>query len=98
MSQSSVRSVVKSSSLPPSERRYSASLVLGMGVVHVAAGSLSVTLAMLAFFVEVEANRSAAGLWAGVVYIGCGVFGILAAKRWYLCIRLVTEHKGIAPS
>ena len=70
--------------LLPSERRYSASLVLGLGVVHVIFGALSAVFALMALFVEPEVNRLAAGLWSGIVYLGCGIFGILANTKWYV--------------
>ncbi len=68
-------------SVLPSEQRYSATLVLGLGTVHVGLGVVSAALAVLALFVETEVNQYASGLWAGIVYIGCGITGILAYSR-----------------
>lgn len=45
----------------PSERRYSASLALGLGVLHIVAGVVSAVLAILALFVETEVNQHATG-------------------------------------
>ena len=70
--------------LLPSERRYSASLVLGLGVVHIIFGLLSSLFAIMGLFVEPEVNRLAAGIWGGIIYIGCGIFGILANSKWYV--------------
>ena len=68
----------------PSEHRYSASLVRGLGAVHVALGVLSASMAMVALFGggnEAEANALASGLWAGFLYVGAGVLGVLASTR-----------------
>ena len=73
----------------PSEKRYSANFVLGLGIVHVAFGLLSATFAILAFFSEPDGNRYAAGLWAGIVYIGCGILGVLAHAKWYVREQIV---------
>ena len=61
--------------------RYSATLVLGLGSVHVCLGAVSAILAITALFVETDVNGDAAGLWTGIVYIGCGITGILAYSR-----------------
>jgi hypothetical protein len=65
----------------PSEQRYSATPVLGLGTVHICLGVLSSAFSILALFVETEANQYAAGLWTGVIYIGCGITAILAYSR-----------------
>ena len=41
----------------PSEHRYSASFVLGLGSVHVTLGAVSALFAILALFLETEANQ-----------------------------------------
>ena len=41
----------------PSEQRYSASFVLGLGSVHVTLGAVSALFAILALFLETEANQ-----------------------------------------
>lgn len=61
--------------------RYSATLVLGLGTVHVCLGAVSAILAITALFVETGVNGYAAGLWTGILYIGCGITGILAYSR-----------------
>lgn len=65
----------------PSEQRYSARLVLGLGIVHICLGLLSAGFAVMAVFLEPEINKYASGLWAGIVYMACGIFGILAHSR-----------------
>ena len=42
----------------PSEERYSASFVLGLGSIHVTLGAVSAIFAILALFVETEANQA----------------------------------------
>ena len=42
----------------PSEERYSASFVLGLGSIHVTLGAVSAVFAILALFVETEANQA----------------------------------------
>ena len=29
-------------------------------------------------------NEYASGLWTGVIFVGCGVTGVLAYSRWYV--------------
>ena len=41
----------------PSEQRYSASFVLGLGSIHVTLGAVSALFAILALFLETEANQ-----------------------------------------
>jgi hypothetical protein len=41
----------------PSEQRYSASFVLGLGSIHVTLGAVSALFAILALFTETEANQ-----------------------------------------
>ena len=72
----------------PSEHRYSASLVMGLGAVHVSLGVVSAGMAMAALFgggQEAEANAMASGLWAGFLYVGAGVLGVLASTRYIVC-------------
>ena len=72
----------------PSEHRYSASLVMGLGAVHVSLGVVSAGMAMAALFgggQEAEANAMASGLWAGFLYVGAGVLGVLASTRYIEC-------------
>ena len=68
--------------VPCSEQRYSASLVLGLGIVHLTLGVLSAGFAILALFIEQEANKYACGLWAGVMYMICGILGVLSYSRY----------------
>ena len=42
----------------PSEERYSASFVLGLGSIHVTLGAVSAVFAILALFVETESNQA----------------------------------------
>jgi hypothetical protein len=42
----------------PSEERYSASFVLGLGSIHVTLGAVSAVFAILALFIETEANQA----------------------------------------
>ena len=66
--------------------RYSANIVCGLGVVHLVLGVLSVFFAICALFAGecYEANMLASGLWAGFIYAGAGILGVLASKRWYV--------------
>lgn len=69
----------------PSEQRYSANLVLGLGIVHIVLGFLCILFALLAIFTgEEEANQFAAGAWTGPIFVACGLLGILAHTRWYV--------------
>ena len=79
----------------PSEHRYSASLVMGLGAVHVSLGVVSAGMAMAALFgggQEAEANALASGLWAGFLYVGAGVLGVLASTR-YVPRRMLSIDK-----
>ena len=42
----------------PSEERYSASFVLGLGSIHITLGTVSAVFAILALFLETEANQA----------------------------------------
>ena len=55
--------------------------MLGLGTVHVCLGTVSATLGIIALFVEADVNGYAAGLWTGILYIGCRIMGILAYSR-----------------
>ena len=49
-------------------------------------GGLSVIFAICALFSGecYEVNMSASGLWCGFIYVGAGILGLLASKRWYV--------------
>ena len=49
-------------------------------------GVLSVLFSICALFAGdcYEVNMSASGLWCGFIYVGAGILGILASKRWYV--------------
>ena len=66
--------------------RYSANLVRGLGVIHVVLGALSSLFAICALFSGecYEVNMSASGLWCGFIYVGVGILGLLASKKWYV--------------
>ena len=68
----------------PSEQRSSSSLVCGLGCVHIILGVLAASFTILALFVDPEPHIYAAGLWTGVIYLGCGLLGVLAHARWYV--------------
>ena len=67
----------------PSEVRYSASTVLGLGIVHIIIGALSLALGVMGLLLEYESNFLGSGIWIGVIFSLCGVFGLLASKKWY---------------
>ncbi|TRY69210.1 hypothetical protein TCAL_14235 [Tigriopus californicus] len=70
--------------LLPSEERYSASFMAGSGCVHIILGLLNVTFGGLALFVEPECNQYGSGLWTGLIFVICGVCGVLSKTRWYV--------------
>ena len=47
-------------------------------------------------------NKHAVGLWTGVIYVGCGVTGVLAYTRWYvkrqILVFLLTSVVALAAS
>ena len=73
----------------PSEHRYSATLVLGLGIVHILLGSLNTAFAIMALFVEPEVNQLVSGAWTGLLHVGTGCLGILAYTRWYIRHQIV---------
>ena len=54
--------------------------------MHVVLGGLSSLFAVCALFSGecYEVNMSASGLWCGFVYVGVGILGLLASKKWYV--------------
>ena len=34
--------------------------------------------------IDIPANKYATGLWTGILFVGCGLMGILAHSRWYV--------------
>ena len=66
--------------------RYSANLACGLGVIHVVLGGLSALFSVCALFSGecYEVNMSAPGLWCGFIYVGAGILGLLASKKWYV--------------
>ena len=66
--------------------RYSANLVCGLGVIHVVLGVLSALFSVCALFSGecYEVNMPASGLWCGFIYVGAGILGLLASKKWYV--------------
>ena len=90
LKQSGIYNQIRPSKALPSEHRYSASFVRGLGAVHVVFGVLSSAFAIVALFGgEDEVNGLASALWAGFVYVGCGVLGVLASTRWYIRRQIV---------
>ena len=73
----------------PSEYRYSSSLIIGVGIVHVLLGTLDLGFSILAVIFEPSANLYASGLWTSPFYLLCGLCGILASTRWYLSYQIV---------
>ena len=69
-----------------STNRYSANIVYGLGVIHLVFGALSAFFSICALFAGecYEANMLGSGLWAGFIYVGAGILGLLASKRWYV--------------
>lgn len=66
----------------PSERRYSASMVMGLSIVHLVLSLISLVLMALAFVTESRYIFAPA-----ICALGCttaGVAGILASRRWYI--------------
>ena len=66
--------------------RYSANLACGLGVIHIILGVLSALFSVCALFSGecYEVNMSAPGLWCGFIYVGAGILGLLASKKWYV--------------
>lgn len=64
----------------PSEQRYSSSLVLGLGLVHLVLGVLSLFFGIGGLVLEREVNEFGAGIWNGIAFVICGICGILGKK------------------
>jgi hypothetical protein len=73
----------------PSEFRYSASLILGLGIVHVILGVLSLSFSILAVIFEPRVNYYACGTWTAPFHVLCGIFGIYASTRWYINYQII---------
>ncbi|XP_068220667.1 micronuclear linker histone polyprotein-like [Palaemon carinicauda] len=69
--------------LLPSEVKYSASLVRGLGCTHLVLGAVLFLLGVLGSWVEPETCWAGAGIWSGIATIACGICGILAHHLWY---------------
>nr|XP_045613185.1 uncharacterized protein LOC123767540 [Procambarus clarkii] len=69
--------------LLPSEVKYSASLVRGLGFARLILGAVLFLLGVLGSWVEPETCWSGAGVWAGLSTICCGISGLLAHRLWY---------------
>ena len=68
----------------PSDYRYSSSLAMGLGIVHIGLGGLSLFFSVLAVFFEPSVNSWASGIWTSPFHILCGICGIMARRRWYI--------------
>ena len=77
------------STLLPSEYRYSASLIIGVGIVHVLLGILNLSFSLLAVIFEPSANFYASGIWTSPFTLLCGLCGILASTRWYISYQIL---------
>ncbi|PSN47653.1 hypothetical protein C0J52_13292 [Blattella germanica] len=82
-----VRTEPDPSRLYPSERRYSALTVGGLGAVHLLLGATSLLLGCLGLALQSDAcwtGRYGGGLWLGIAAVTAGAAGILAWRRWYV--------------
>ncbi|XP_069685939.1 uncharacterized protein [Periplaneta americana] len=73
--------------LYPSERRYSALTVGGLGAVHLLLGATSLLLGGLGLALQSDTcwtGRYGGGLWLGIAAAAAGAAGILAWRRWYV--------------
>ena len=68
------------------------SMVRGLGVVHLVLGTLSSGFTLMALLgEESEINKLVApGLWAGFVYVGCGLVGVLV--KWHLKVMFLVAN------
>ncbi|XP_069938425.1 uncharacterized protein [Cherax quadricarinatus] len=69
--------------LLPSEVKYSASLVRGLGFAHIILGAVLFLLGVLGSWVEPETCWSGAGVWSGMSTMCCGISGLIAHRLWY---------------
>ncbi|XP_066982396.1 uncharacterized protein [Macrobrachium rosenbergii] len=69
--------------LLPSEVKYSASLVRGLGCTHLVLGTVLFLLGVLGSWVEPETCWAGAGIWGGIATLACGICGLLAYYLWY---------------
>ena len=81
--------ILRRSTLLPSEYRYSASLIIGVGIVHVLLGILNLSFSLLAVIFEPSANFYASGIWTSPFTLLCGLCGILASTRWYISYQIL---------
>ncbi|PNF28685.1 hypothetical protein B7P43_G07889 [Cryptotermes secundus] len=73
--------------LYPSERRYSALTVGGLGAVHLLLAATSLLLGGLGLALQSDScwtGRYGGGLWLGLAAAAAGAAGILAWRRWYV--------------
>lgn len=67
----------------PSEVKYSASLVRGLGLAHLFLGSVIFLLGVLGTWIEPETCWAGAGVWTGLSALLCGLSGVVAHCFWY---------------
>ncbi|XP_067004120.2 uncharacterized protein [Anabrus simplex] len=86
-----VRAQPDAARLYPSERRYSASTVGGLGAVHLALAATCILLAGLDMAQPADfmaptdwTGRYGGGAWLGMAAALAGLTGILAWRRWYI--------------
>ena len=69
--------------VPPSEQKYSAETVLGLGGVHLVLAALALLFGALALVLEPDAQRHGAAGWLWALFAVTGTSGALAGRRWY---------------
>ena len=62
---------------------------MGLGIVHIGLGGLSLFFSVLAVFFEPSVNSWASGIWTSPFHILCGICGILAGTRWYVDYQII---------
>ncbi|XP_043218968.1 uncharacterized protein LOC122380158 [Amphibalanus amphitrite] len=78
-----LRSPPATTAVPPSEQKYSAETVLGLGGVHLVLAALALLFGALALALEPDAQRLGAAGWIWALFAVTGTSGALAGRRWY---------------
>ena len=78
-----LRSPSAPAAVPPSERKYSAETVLGLGGVHLVLAALALLFGSLALALEPDAQQHGAAGWVWALFAATGASGALAGRRWY---------------
>jgi len=67
-------------------RSYRSNHSKGLGIAQIVIGALCIVVNSIAIGADAEFSKVAVGIWGGIMFIVCGLFGIVAARTQTKCM------------